>query len=550
MSSQAHYDWIVIGSGFGGSVSALRLVEKGYRVLLLEKGSELAAKDFPKTNWNVRRWLWMPRLGFRGLFQMRFFRHVTVLAGVGVGGGSLVYANTLPIPKDDFYSSPSWGALAAWKQELAPHYETARRMLGAVPNPIITPPDRILRKLAERRGAPEAWEPTNVAVLFGTPGQALPDPFFDGEGPDRVACNYCGACMTGCRHGAKNTLDKNYLHLARARGLELRADSEVVRVRPDPQGGYLIDVLHGRRMWLRKRVTYHADKVVFSGGVLGTVDLLLRMKADAAALPKLSPRLGNTIRTNSESLIAITAKSRETDLSHGVAIGSIFQTDPHSHLEPVRYGSGSGFFKLLGAPHVPGNQPGIIKLVRAMGMMIRHPGAVLRTYLVSDWAKHTMILLYMRTTEGTLRFRKGLFGMGSTLESGESPTASIPEASALAEEVATELESVATSLVTETALNIPTTAHILGGCCMGDSPETGVIDARHRVHNYDGLYVIDGSAISANPGVNPSLTITAMAERAMSFIPRNPAAVGSGAQARPLPKRAQAALPETSRASP
>ncbi|PRQ03094.1 GMC oxidoreductase [Enhygromyxa salina] len=553
------HDFAVIGSGFGGSVSALRLLEKGYDVLMLEKGAELEAKDFPKTNWNLRRWLWMPRLGFRGIFQMRFFKHVTVLAGAGVGGGSLVYANTLPIPKRDFFQSPAWAELGDWERELTPHYAVARRMLGAEQVPFLTPPDRILKQIAADRGQPEAFEPTHVAVYFGTtggpnggktgehgaePGATVPDPYFEGHGPERTACIKCGACMTGCRHGAKNTLDKNYLYFARKLGLDLRADCEVIDVRPlapgDGSGGYEILTKEGKGLFgaLRKRGRYTARQVIFSAGVLGSVDLLLRLRE--RSLPRLSEQVGRRIRTNSESLIGVVSERRDRDLSKGVSIGSIYQTDEQSHLEVVRYGAGSGFFRTLMAPHVGGNAPGIVKLFQAMGRALTSPLHFLKSYFVPDWAKYTIILLYMRSTDGTLRFRrKGALRkhMGSDLEHGQAPTASIPEATELANAVADKVQGFPGSMVTETALNIPTTAHILGGACMGRDATEGVIDPQHRVFGYEGMYVIDGAAISANPGVNPSLTITALAERAISKIP--PKQPGSES---PLPVSARGAI--------
>jgi cholesterol oxidase len=535
------HDFAIVGSGFGGSVSALRLVEKGYDVLLLEQGSEKQAADFPKTNWNLRRWLWMPKLGFRGIFRMEFFRHVTVLAGAGVGGGSLVYANTLPIPTTSFFRSPAWAHLGDWEQELEPHYRVARRMLGATKVPFLTTPDRMLKKIAAERGQPEAFASTEVSVYFGTPGDSASDPYFEGQGPLRVPCIQCGACMTGCRHGAKNSLDKNYLWFARKLGLQLRADCEVVDVRPLAEGGYEILTREGKGVLgrFRKRGRYLAKQVIFSGGVLGTVDLLLRLRR--TSLPELSPTLGCRVRTNSESLIGVVSERRDEDLSKGVAIGSIYQTDEHSHLEVVRYGAGSGFFRTLMAPHVGGDAPGPIKLVQGFVQMLRHPLRSLKSYLVPDWAKYTIILLFMRSAEGTLRFRRrGLIfpRMASDLEQGSAPRASIPEATELAEAIARESDGFPGSLVTETALNIPTTAHILGGACMGRDASEGVIDADHRVFGYPGLYVIDGSAISANPGVNPSLTITALAERAIGKIPPKDPNWTS-----PLPASAQAFSP-------
>jgi cholesterol oxidase len=525
------HDWLVIGSGFGGSVSALRLVEKGYRVLVLEKGRRLGAADFPRSNWQLRRWLWLPAAGMRGLFQMTFLRHVTALSGVGVGGGSLVYANTLPIPKDQFFRSPSWAHLADWKAELAPHYRTARRMLGAVENPNVTYPDQVIRELAAEIGRPEHVRPTTVAVYFGSPGVTVPDPYFDGRGPERTGCTQCGACMLGCPVGAKNTLDKNYLHLAEALGLVVRADSEVTVLEPDADGGYRLEVSEGGPGG-RHRREVRAEQVILAGGVLGTLDLLLRMQLRArrarGGLGQLSPRLGDFVRTNSEVLMGVTTRRRDVDLSRGIAIGTILDTDEHSHIEPVRYPSGSGFFRTMMAPHAPG-ELGIVRVARALAIAVRHPLLTLRAYLVPDWARYTMILLYMRTLEGHLRIRLGrplrrLFRRGLTtqLSDGPRPTASIAEATDLGRRVAARIDGYPTSMITETALGIPTTAHILGGCVMGDGPHSGVIDHQHRVFGHPGLYVIDGSAVSANPGVNPSLTICALAERAMTFIPPRP----------------------------
>ena len=513
------YDYIVVGSGFGGAVSGLRLTEKGYRVLMLEKGMELRAEDFPKSNWNLKRWLWMPRLGWRGLFQMKFFRHVTVLSGVGVGGGSLVYANTLPIPKRGFFQSPAWSRLADWETELGPHYYTVRRMLGAVPNPSFTPVDRIMKSVADDMGKP--FEKTHVAVFFGEQDKTVPDPYFGGSGPDRTGCNYCGGCMLGCRFGAKNTLDKNYLFFARKRGMQLLADTEVTAVRPLEGGGYRVEARTGRSLFGRKRQVFTARNVVLSGGVLGTVELLLKMQKDPRGLPGLSAQLGDAVRTNSESLIGVIGEKRDQDLSRGIAIGSIIQTDEHSHVEPVRYPSGSNFFRTMMAPHVAG-ESSFVRVTRLFGTALRHPIKLAKALTVSDMSKYSIILLYMRSAEGTLRFRLGVGdSLGTALSTGSAPNASLPEATEIAERVAEKIDGLPMSMVQETIFNIPTTAHILGGCCMGDSPETGVIDHRHRVFGYEGLFVIDGSAVSANPGVNPSLTIAALAERAMTFIPAN-----------------------------
>ncbi len=527
MQEKFDADVVIVGSGFGGSVSALRLAEKGHRVLVLEKGTRFSASDFPKSNWNVKRWLWLPSLGCRGLFKMTFLPHVTALSGVGVGGGSLVYANTLPVPADEFFSAPSWGDLADWKAELAPHYATAKRMLGATRVPFTTLPDEVLREVGRDIGREDGWSSTDVAVFFGEPGVKVPDPYFGGEGPERAGCTRCGGCMVGCRHEAKNTLDKNYLWLAERRGVKVEADTEVTWVRPLEGGGYAITARTGRSPFpfLRRTRTFAARSVVFSGGVLGTVELLLKLKESPHGLPNISDRLGDFVRTNSEVLMGVVTERRDVDLSEGIAIGSILQTDAHSHLEPVRYPAGSGFFRPLAMPHAPGDTVGT-RLLNAGAMFVKKPWATLKAAFVPDWARYTMILLYMRTSEGTLRMKLGrgirtLFRRGLTTGTGSGPQAKawVPEATELARRVEKKLDGYTESLATETLLGIPTTAHILGGCCMGASLATGVIDARHRVFGYEGLFVVDGSAISANPGVNPSLTITALAERAMSLVP-------------------------------
>jgi cholesterol oxidase len=515
------FDFIVIGSGFGGSVSALRLVEKGYEVLLLEKGRRFEAADFPKSNWDLKRWLWLPGLGMKGLFKLTFLPHLTALSGVGFGGGSLVYANTLPVPKDDFFAAPGWSALADWKAELETHYATAKRMLGVARNRKLTVVDESLRAIAADLGRPDAFQMTDVAVYFGEPGKTVPDPYFGGQGPERAGCISCGGCMTGCRYNAKNTLDKNYLYLAEHLGLRVETECEATRVRPRPEGnGYCIEAERDG-----KRLTFEADRVVFAGGVLGSVKLLLECKADPEALPALSERLGDFVRTNCESLIAVTSERRDQDLSRGIAIGSILHTDAVSHVEPVRYAAGSGFWRLLASPHVAAR--GVAgRLVEAALTLLKHPLKSLRAALVPDFAKYTVILLYMRALEGSLRLRlgRGAYtgfkrGLTTSLGEGPAPTAFMPEATDLAHRLGDKLQGWPQSLITETLLGIPTTAHILGGCCMGSSAEDGVIDKEHRLFGYEGLYVVDGSAVSANPGVNPSLTITALAERAMSKIP-------------------------------
>ena len=525
-ASNEVFDYLIVGSGFGGSVSALRLVEKGYRVLVLEKGRRLAGEDFPKTNWQLNRWLWMPSLGCRGLFKMTFLPHLTALSGVGVGGGSLVYANTLPVPKREFFQSGTWAGQGDWEGELAPHYETALRMLGAAPNPKMTFPDEVLREIGRDLGREADFEPTRVAVYFGESGKTVPDPYFGGRGPERTGCTFCGGCMLGCRHGAKNTLDKNYLWLAERGGAVIEADTEVTDVRPATGGGYEVSALHGTSALRPENEPrkYAARNVIFAGGVLGTVELLLKLKAQGS-LPNLSERVGDFVRTNSEVLMGVVSQRRDRDLSKGVAIGSILHTDARSHLEPVRYPEGAGFFRSLALPHAPGETVAR-RLAHAAGTFFRQPLRAVRAFAVPDWAKYTMILLYMRAEEGYLRLKLGRsvqtgFRLGLVTETGDGPApkASLPEATELGNRVAAKIDGFPQSILTETLFGVPTTAHILGGACIAGDAGGGVIDARHRVFGYEGLYVIDGAAISSNPGVNPSLSITAMAERAMTFIP-------------------------------
>lgn len=513
--SDAAFDWAIIGSGFGGSVSALRLAEKGYRVVVLEQGRRFAPHEFPEHNWQLRRWYWEPRLGLRGFFRMSFLRHVTVLHGVGVGGGSLTYANTLPTPPASFFAAPSWSHLADWASELAPHYATAKRMLGAAPVPVSTHADEVLRELARASGREQHVHPTEVAVYFGTPGERAPDPYFGGEGPERSGCTFCGACMTGCRVGAKNTLDRNYLYLAERRGAKVEAETTVHAVRPEAGGGYRIET-RGRAGTRR----FYADRVIFAGGVMGTVPLLLAMRADPQGLPRLSERVGHAVRTNGEALLGVVAPDTDADLSHGVAITSILATDERSHLEPVRYGSGSGFFRLLTLPHAPG-AGALARLRGAARELVARPRLWWRALRVRDFARRSQVLLYMRTFDGTLRLRRGRFGrLVSDVEEGHAPPqAFFEEATELTRRWAERLGGVAVAMATETLRGAPTTAHVLGGCPMGATAQEGAIDAEHRLFGYEGLYVIDGSAVSANPGVNPALTIAALAERAMARIP-------------------------------
>lgn len=516
-------DFVVIGSGFGGSVAALRLAEKGYSVLVLEKGKRYRPEDFPTTNWNLRKWLWMPPLGFFGFFNISIFRHVTVLSGAGVGGGSLVYANCLQIPSAEFFTAPSWAHLADWQRELEEFYPLVRKMLGATPNPRFDAGDLALQQLARDIGRERDFAPTTVSVYFGEPGVRAPDPYFGGRGPERSGCTFCGGCMVGCRHDAKNSLDKNYLYFARQLGARIQAESLVDDVTPigrqDGSDGYRV---HWRKSTSllpkngKRSGEVTCRGIVFAGGVLGTVDLLLRLRT--TSLPRLSSRIGADVHTNSESLNGVTTFKRDTDFSQGLAIGSILRTDSHSHLEPVSYPSGSGFWRLFVMPLVHRRNT-VTRLLSVLADLVRHPVRNARVLLVRDWAKRTQILLYMRTIDGTLRLRRGLLGLRSLLDGGTPPTPFMPEARELAERFAGIVDGKPMAMATEVFLGSPTTAHVLGGCVMGRDETEGVVDKDNRVFGYENMYACDGSTISANPGVNPSLTIAALAERAMSKVP-------------------------------
>ena len=516
------YDYIIVGSGFGGSVSALRLSQKGYKVLVVEKGKWYRANDFAKSNWNLRKWLWIPFLRFFGIMKITIFRHIAVLSGTGVGGGSLVYANTLPIPKKAFFDSGSWKDLADWEQELQPHYHKALRMLGANKTPKLFDGDVALKKMATTLGAEGKFEATDVAVYFGEENVTARDPYFGGEGPDRTGCNFCGACMTGCRNNSKNTLDKNYLYLAQKNGVEIIAENEVYDVLPintkDGASGYEVFIKSSTKLIkTKKKIT--TKGIVFSGGVLGTVKLLLKLKLKS--LPNISDRLGHDIRTNNETLISVSTLDKDKDLSKGVAIGSILHADENSHLEICRYAEGSNFWKLLHLPYATGNNV-LARLARILINFLKSPIEYFKIYVRNGWAKSTVVLLFMQTLDSTLQFKRNLFGrMHSIISTGTKPSPFIPESIQLTEAYRKTINGKPTSFFLETIAGIPSTAHILGGAVMGKDETEGVIDKYNRVFGYENMYIIDGSMISANPGVNPSLSITAIGELAMSRIKEN-----------------------------
>jgi cholesterol oxidase len=536
-SGQFDFDFIVIGSGFGGSVSAHRLVENGYRVAVMEMGRRWTPQNLPTTNWLIHRWFWRPNLALRGFFNMRFFRHVTILHGCAVGGGSITYATTLLRPPDKVWDMGSWAGLSDWKSEMPRHYDTASKMLGIVENKILGPSDRLLKKAAESFGVGNTFYKTNVGI-FQAPegeqgGKTFPDPFFGGEGPERTTCIACGGCMVGCRHGAKNTLDLNYLYLAEKHGARVFPETKVVDVKPlgsakdgagDGRNGYEVHTVKSTAFLFRHPARFTCRAVVFAASSLGTTELLFQLK-EKRSLPAISDQLGRRVRTNSESLIGVRIPRSRDDLSKGVAIGSGIYIDEHTHIEAVRYPSGSDAMSFL-ATTLTGGRPGSSRvwlwLRNLTASLVRHPFKTVRLLQPYAWARECIILLCMQALEGHIDmcwervwywpFRKFLVSRGQKV-----PTY-IPLANEFAEKFARMTGGTAMSMLPEILFDVPGTAHCLGGCVIADSAANGVVDYRNRVFGYRNMYICDGSVVGANLGVNPSLTITALTERAMSFI--------------------------------
>jgi cholesterol oxidase len=522
-SPELDYDVVVVGSGFGGSVAALRLTEKGYRVAVVEAGRRFSDDEFAKTSWDVRRFLWAPALGCFGIQRIHMLSDVMVLAGSGVGGGSLVYANTLYRPLESFYADPHWAHITDWAAELAPYYDQAARMLGVVTNPAVTPSDEVMQRVAADMGIAGSYHQAPVGVFFGTPGERASDPYFGGAGPERTGCTQCGSCMTGCRVGAKNTLVKNYLYLAERCGAKILPMTTVTALAELPDGSWEVRTRRSGGNPRRERGIITAGHVVLAAGTWGTQNLLHRMR-DTGALPKLSPRLGELTRTNSEAILGANRLSVDPgrDFSRGVAITSSIHPDQNTHIEPVRYGKGSNAMGLLQTVATDGSSD-VPRWKQALQSFRMHPLTTVRQLRTRRWSERTVILLVMQSLDNSITTftRRGLFGRRRYVSKqghGAPNPAFIPSGHQANLLAAKHIGGLPGGTWGELA-NIPLTAHFIGGCAIGEDVEHGVIDPYHRVYNYASLSVVDGAAISANLGVNPALTIAAQAERAFALWP-------------------------------
>ena len=521
------FDWIIVGSGFGGSVSALRLAEKGYRVAILEAGRRFRDDEYAKSTWQLRRWLWAPSLGMRGIFRLTPFKDVFIVSGTAVGGGSAVYGNTLYRAKPAFFENPQWKGLADWAAELGPHYATAERMLGVNTVPFASDAQDLLKAAAVHFGVEDTFTRTPVGVFFGQAGEEVPDPYFGGEGPPRTGCTRCGGCMVGCRDGAKNTLLKNYLWFAEKNGAQIFAEHGVVDVRPigaaDGSEGYVITTERPGAWINRQRRTFTTRGVVFAAGALGTSELLASLK-HGGSLPNISDQLGELVRSNSESILSITLPDDSKKPWADVAISSSIHPDHDTHIELCTYGKHGDGVALLQAP-LTGDGTRLTRPLLLLRQFIRHPLRSFSTFWPVGWSRRSLVILVMQSRDNAMRFRakRRWFGRGvriGTEQDPEKPNPTfIPKANEAAEFLARHTGGVAQSSVLEAVANIPTTAHIIRGAVIGADASCGVIDRDHHVFGYRNMLICDGSAMPANPGVNPSLTITALAERAMAQVP-------------------------------
>ena len=523
---QKVYDYIIIGSGFGGSVSAMRLTEKGYSVLVLEKGKRFEDRDFAKSNWQFWKYLWLPALRAHGILQISILKGVMVLHGAGVGGGSLGYANVLEVPTDETFATPVWNQPMKWGEVLRPHYEAAKKMLGVTRNPKLWKADETLLQIANERDMGDTFRATDVGVFFGEAEVTVADPFFGGEGPERVGCRHCGGCMVGCRYNSKNTLPKNYLYFAEKNGAEIVSESEVTDVQTSTFDGSRYEVTYRPSTSpIKPQTKVYARNVIFSAGVMGTMKLLLNLRDVKKSLPDLSPRLGDMVRTNSEALLGSIARNSEINYSEGVSIPSIFNADEVTRIEPVRFPDGSSLLRFLGAPLISDVTNVPARIFKSLTWAFRNPMDFLRALVLPGWAHNTTILLVMQHVDNYMKFRVRrspltLFrrGLVAERETNREIKARIDSGHEVTREFARQINGVPLGSVTENIFNLPTTAHILGGAPIGKNAKEGVVDEKFQVHNYEGMYIIDGSVMPANPGVNPSLTITALAEYAMSKV--------------------------------
>lgn len=518
------FDFLVIGSGFGGSVAALRLAEKGYSVCVLEAGKRWRPQDFPKTNWDLKKFIWAPLFGCHGIQRFWLCEDFMGLGGAGVGGGSLVYGMVLMEPLDPFYRHPQWSDLDPdWKATLAPHYGTAKKMLGAATSPKITFADQVLAEYADEIGRSGHFAPTQVGAFFGESGETVPDPYFGGEGPERTGCDFSGDCMIGCKTGGKNTLDKNYLYLAEKRGARIIPETRVTSIRPDPQSGYRVYSEKATSIVPADRKVWRARNVVVSAGTLSTLNLLLRCK-QKGWLPRLSGRLGYKVRTNSEALCAVRADTCDKKFCEGVAITSILQVNDATSIEVARNPEGSDAWGLLAQVLTDGGSRWGRTLKFFLQCLI-HPTHFLKGLWVFGWASRTIILLVMQVYDNGLRVRlkRSLimpwrWRLASETPEGGIPTY-IPEANEATRALAKKVGGIPQGAISEVLLNRPMSAHVLGGCPIAAGPEQGVVDKHGKAFGYEGLYIADGSIMPGNLGVNPALTITALAEHVMSAIP-------------------------------